>query len=124
MSHENSAHVIQRELASEYGRYVDKKTNSGFISFFIKALAFPLIAMLLVLTASAFAIANLSPAMYTQAKDTIFSTLDFEPLTGQPNSVSKELLDSWLILNSENQPQKAIVEEEKMLEEKTETPTN
>ena len=101
MSHENSIQIDQQELPSEYGRYVETKSKNGIMSFFVKALVIPVFALLIILTGASFAVANFSPAMYTQAKDILFEKVDFEQLTGQPNSINKEYLDSWLILNSE-----------------------
>jgi len=129
MSHENSAPAIQRELASEYGRHVQSNSNKGIMRFVVKGLLIPFAAMLVILTGASFALANFSPAMYTEAKDIIFEQVDFEKMTGQTDSINKEFLDSWLILNSENQPGEEIALEETTLEEKalaeqTETPLN
>ena len=113
MSQENSIPVLQNELAPEYGRYVESKSNSGgIVGLIIKALVISIVATLIILTGAAFAIANFSPAIYTQAKDIIFEKVDVEKLTGLPDSTSKEYLDSWLILNSEQ-----LQGEEKALQE-------
>ena len=117
MSHENSIPVDQSELASEYGRYVESKSKKGFLSFFIKALIIPVVAMLIILTGTAFAIANFSPATYTQTRDIIFANIDFEKITGQPNATTKEVLDSWLVLNSEINQGEGQVQEEQSQEQ-------
>ena len=101
MTHENSMQMDQQEITPEYGRYIETKSKTGIMSFFVKALVIPVFALLIILTGASFAVANFSPAMYTQAKDILFEKVDFEQLTGQPNSINKEYLDSWLILNSE-----------------------
>ena len=129
MSHENSAPAIQRELASEYGRYVKSNSNKGILRFIVKGLLIPFVAILIILTGASFILANFSPAMYMQARDIIFEKVDFEKLTGQTNSVNKEYLDSLLILNPEKQQGEAIVLEEnpineKSPEEQTVTPLN
>lgn len=117
MSHENSAPAIQRELASEYRRHVKTNSNNGFMGILLKVLVIPLFAILILLTGASFAIANLSPAMYTKAKDIIFEKVDFEKITGQTESVNREYLDSFLILNPEEQQgeqlaQDALAQEE------------
>ena len=104
MSQENSIPVLQSEIASEYRQHVESKSNKGVMTAFIKALVIPVVAILMILTGAAFAVANFSPAMYTQVKDNIFEKVDFEKLTGQPDSINKEYLDSWLILNSQALP--------------------
>ena len=114
MSQENSIPVLQSEIAQEYGRYVESKSNKGVMGLFVKALVIPFVAVLIILAGTAFTIANFSPATYTQAKDIIFEKVDFEKITGMPDSTSKEYLDSWLIFNSEKQQG-----EEKTLEENT-----
>ena len=119
MSHENSIPVDQSELASEYGRYVESKSKKGFMSFFIKALIIPVVAMLIILTGTAFAVANFSPATYTQARDIIFANVDFEKITGQPNAATKEMLDSWLVLGSELQQGEGLAQEEQTQEQHT-----
>ena len=99
MSHENSLQIDQSELSSEYGRYVESKSNKGVISFFVKVLVIPFFAMLTILIGAALTVANFSPAMYAQAKDIIFEKIDFEKLTGLPDSTNREILDNWLILD-------------------------
>jgi len=121
MSHENSMQINQREMASEYGRYVETKSNNRIIGIIVKALIIPLIALLLIVAGAAFGIANYSPNTYTQAKDIIFEKVDFEKLTGLPNSTSKEYLDSWLILNSEQQPVEEKAQQETLQEDKIES---
>lgn len=116
MSQENSIPVLQSEIAQEYGRYVESKSNKGVMSFFVKVMVIPFIAMLLILTGAAFTIANFSPAMYAQAKDIIFEKVDFEKLTGQPDSINKEYLDSWLILNSQALPVEENAQQETLKE--------
>ncbi len=116
MSQENSIPVLQSEIAQEYGRYVESKSNKGVMSFFVKVMVIPFIAMLLILTGAAFTIANFSPAMYAQAKDIIFEKVDFEKLTGQPDSINKEYLDSWLILNSQALPVEENAQQETLQE--------
>ena len=91
---------------------------------FVKVLVMPFLAMLVILIAASLTIANFSPTMYTQAKDIIFEKVDFEQLTGQTDSINKEYLDSWLILNPEKQQGEAIAHEEMLLEEQIETPPN
>ena len=112
MSHDNNTLVAQHELASEYGRYVESKRKKGPVRFIIKSLVVPVIAMLVVAAGAAFSVANFSPATYTQAKDIIFANVDIEKLTGLPRSVATEQLDSWLILNVEQQQVGSIVREE------------
>lgn len=124
MSHENSAQVIQNELASEYGRRVIANSKKGSRGIFVKALVIPLIALLIILIGTSFVIANFSPATYTQAKDIIFAKVDFEKFTGQSNAINKEILDSWLILNPEIQQGEVNALEEKAQEEQTQTPLN
>ena len=129
MSQENSIPVIQSEIASEYGRYVESKSNKGAMGFFIKVLVIPFAAMLIIITGGAFAIANFSPASYTQAKDIIFAKVNVEKLTGMPDSIAREHLDSWLILNSEKPQgaeiaQELPVQKEPVQEEQIERPVN
>ena len=121
MSQENSIPVLQSEIAQEYGRYVESKSNKGVMSFFVKVMVIPFIAMLLILTGAAFTIANFSPAMYAQAKDIIFEKVDFEKLTGQPDSINKEYLDSWLILNSQALPVEENPQQETLQEAQIES---
>ena len=112
MSHENSLQIDQSELATEYGRYVESKSKKGPVRLLFKVLVIPLVLLLIILTGAAFAIANFSPAMYAHAKNIIFAEIDVEKLTGLPNSIAREHLDSWLILNSEQQQMGTIVREE------------
>ena len=112
MSHENSLQIEQSELASEYGRHVEAKSKKSPMRFVFKALAVPVIALLVIVTGAAFAIANFSPATYSQAKDIIFANIDIEKLTGLPDSTVRQQLDNWLILNSEQQQMGTIVQEE------------
>ena len=121
MSQENSIPVLQSEIAQEYGRYVESKSNKGGMSFFIKVMVIPFVAMLLILIGAAFTIANFSPAMYAQAKDIIFEKVDFEKLTGQPDSINKEYLDSWLILNSQALPVEENAQQETLQEAQIES---
>ena len=102
MTQEDSIPVLQSEIATEYRQHVETKSNKGIMRFFVNALAIPFVAILIIVIGAAFTIANFSPAMYTQVKDNIFEKVDFEKLTGRPDSTNKELLDSWLILNSQN----------------------
>ena len=117
MTHENSMPIDQSELAPEYTRHVESKSNKGIMRFFIKALVIPLVAILIILTGSAFAIANFSPTIYTQAKDIIFDKVDFEKITGLSDSTNKEYLDSWLILNSDIHQGEELIQEEQTQEE-------
>lgn len=121
MSQENSIPVLQSEIAQEYGRYVESKSNKGAMSFIVKVMVIPFIAMLLILTGAAFITANFSPAMYAQAKDIIFEKVDFEKLTGQPDSINKEYLDSWLILNSQALPVEENAQQETLQEAQIES---
>lgn len=121
MSQENSIPVLQSEIAQEYGRYVESKSNKGAMSFIVKVMVIPFIAMLLILTGAAFITANFSPAMYAQAKDIIFEKVDFEKLTGQPDSINKEYLDSWLILNSQALPVEENAQQEPLQEAQIES---
>ena len=121
MSQENSIPVLQSEIAQEYGRYVESKSNKGVMSFIVKVMVIPFIAMLLILTGAAFITANFSPAMYAQAKDIIFEKVDFEKLTGQPDSINKEYLDSWLILNSQALPVEENAQQETLQEAQIES---
>jgi hypothetical protein len=122
MSHENSMQIDQQELTSEYGRYIETKSKNGIMSFFVKALVIPVFALLVIFTGAAFAVANFSPVMYTQAKDIVFENVDFEKITGQTDAINKEVLDSWLILNSEKQQDEAIAQEEMVTGEQIESP--
>lgn len=124
MSHENSMQINQSELASEYGRYVESKSNKGIMRLLVKALLAPLVALLITLTGAAFAIANFSPAMYTQAKDIIFATVDIEKMTGLTDAASREYLDNMLILNSEQQPGEDKALEENEQQEQIQPPLN
>lgn len=102
MSHEHSMQINQDEVPPEFRRHVPPKKRNGIMSFFVKLLviiAFTLIA----LTCAAFAIANFSPTTYAQAKDIIFEKVAIAKLTGRPDSVNKEYLDSWLVFNSDKQ---------------------
>ena len=117
MSHENSVPVIQSEIATEYRQYVKSNSNKGIMGSIVKVLVIPFVAMLVILTGASFTLANFSPAMYTQVKDVIFEKVDFEKLTGQTDSINKEYLDSWLILNSEIQQEEGIAMEQKAQEE-------
>lgn len=119
MSHENSAPAIERELTSEYRRHAKLKSNKGFMGILLKVLVIPLIAMLILLTGASFAVANLSPAMYTKAKDIIFEKVDFKKITGQTESVNREYLDSFLILNPEEQQGEQLAQDALMEEELT-----
>ena len=101
MSQEDSIPVLQSEIATEYRQHVESKSNKGIIRLFINALIIPFVAIFMILAGAAFTVANFSPAMYTQVKDNIFEKVDLEKLTGRPDSMNKEYLDSWLILNSE-----------------------
>jgi len=118
MSQQNSIPAIRNELASEYGKYIAAKSNRGFLGFIIKRLIVPLVAVLVILTGAAFALANFAPARYTQVKDILFTKVDLEKLTGRSNSVNKEFLDHWLILNAAKQqddekaPQKKLPQEQ------------
>ena len=124
MSQENSIPVLQSEIASEYRQRVETKSNKGVMSLFVKALIIPLFAVFIILTGVAFSIANFSPTMYTQAKDIIFEKVDFEKLTGRPDSINKEYLDSWLILNSEKQQAEEKTQQATLEEEQTENQLN
>jgi hypothetical protein len=124
MSHENSARAIQSELASEYGKYVKAKSNKGIANFIVKVFVIPGVALLIVLTGASFAVANFSPATYTQVKDIIFAKVDVEKLTGQPNAINKELLDSWLVLSAAEQQGQPKAQEELVQEQQTSTPLN
>ena len=124
MSHENSIATMQRELSSEYGRYLKSNSDKGFFKFLVKGLIIPLFVLLIILTGASFIIANYSPAMYTQAKDIIFEQVDFVKLTGQTDVVNKEILDSWLVLNPENRQMEQIVPGAMVLEEQTESQPN
>ena len=118
MSNENSIPTIgQRELASEYGKYVESKSDKAIMSVLIKALIIPLLTLPVILAGAAFSIANFSPALYTQAKDILFEKIDFEKITGQTDAVNKQYLDSWLVLNSEKYQVKGLAQEEQTLEE-------
>ena len=124
MSQENSIPVLQSEIASEYRQLVDTKSNKGVMRLFVNVLIIPFIAILMILTGAAFTIANFSPAMYTQVKDNIFEKVDFEKLTGRPDSINKEFLDSWLILNSEKQQGEEEAQQEPVQEEQIESQPN
>ncbi|WP_455209569.1 hypothetical protein [Kaarinaea lacus] len=117
MSHENSMQIDQQELAPEYGRYIESKSNKGAMRFFIKALIIPLVVMLIILTGAAFIVANFSPAMYTQAKDILFEKVDFEKIIGRADVINKDILDSWLILNSEKHQGEELIQEEQTQQE-------
>jgi len=119
MFQQNSIPAIQNELRSEYGKYIAAKSNNGFLRFIVKGLIIPLVALLVILTGSAFILANFAPARYTQVKDIIFTKVDFKKLTGQPNSVSKEFLDHWLILNPEKQQSDKAAPQEKLPQDQT-----
>jgi len=121
MSHENSMQINQREMASEYGRYVETKSNNGTMKRIIKALAISLIALLVTVTGGAFAIANFSPATYTQIKDIVYEKVNIEKLTGLPDSTSKNYLDSWLVLNSEQLPVEEKAQQETQQEDNVES---
>ena len=62
--------------------------------------------------------------MYTEVKDNIFEKVDFEKLTGRPDSTNKEFLDSWLILNSEKQQGEEKAQQETVQEEQIESQLN
>jgi len=124
MSQEDSIPVIQSEIAKEYRQQVESKSNKGVMTAFIKALVIPFVAILMILTGAAFTIANFSPAMYTQVKDNIFEKVDFEKLTGRPDSTNKEFLDSWLILNSEQLQGEEIAQQATGQEEQIESQPN
>lgn len=111
MSQDNSMYVDQREMASEYGRYVEAKNKKGFLRFVIKALVLPIFALALILAVATFLVANNSPDTYTQAKDIFFANVNIEQLTGMPASVVQEHLDNLLILNSEKQEGVAVISE-------------
>jgi len=121
MTHENSMQMDQQEITPEYGRYIETKSKTGIMSFFVKALVIPVFALLIILTGAAFTVANFYPALYTQAKDILFENMDFEELTGQPDSINKEYLDKWLILNSEKHQGEATVQEEMVTGEQIES---
>ena len=119
MSQEDSIPVLQSEIATEYRQHVESKSNKGIMRLFVNALIIPFFAILIILTGAAFTIANFSPVMYTQVKDNIFKKVDFEKLTGRPDSTNKELLDSWLILNTEKLQAEKKAQQETLQEEQT-----
>ena len=119
MSQEDSIPVLQSEIATEYRQHVESKSNKGIMRLFVNALIIPFFAILIILTGAAFTIANFSPVMYTQVKDNIFEKVDFEKLTGRPDSTNKELLDSWLILNTEKLQAEKKAQQETLQEEQT-----
>ena len=65
-----------------------------------------------------------SRAVFTQVKDNIFAKIDFEKLTGQPDSINREYLDSWLILNSDNLQGEETTQQEPVQEEQLEDQLN
>ena len=103
MSQQNSIPAIRNELASEYGKYMTAKSNKGFLRLIVKGLIIPIVLLLVMFTGTAFVLANYAPARYTQVKDIIFTKVDFEKLTGQSNSVTRDMLDHWLILDAAKQ---------------------
>ena len=119
MSQHNSIPAIHNELRSEYGKYIAAKSNKGFFRLIIKVVIIPLVALSVMLAGAAVFVANFAPARYTQAKDIIFSKIDFERLTGQSNSVNKELLDRLLILNSPKQQLDEQATQEKLQQDQT-----
>ena len=112
MYQEQSMRINQRELASEYGRYVDAKNQSAFYRFFIKGLVLPIIILSLIIAGAVFLIANNSPETYAKAKDIVFANVDIEKFTGVPDAMAREQLDSWLIVNAEEQQEPLIAQEE------------
>ena len=80
--------------------------------FTTRVFLIPFIAMLIILTGAALIVANTSPALYAKAKDIVFEKVDIEKLTGLSNATSREYLDSWLVINAEQQQTEGQVENE------------